>query len=185
MIELEDAAVVYSEIAQTTPLAKLLDIEQAFQSLSHVWMWRMLRAFGVSPVLVALIHGLCEDRSTTFFHNNTTLTLVRSSIKQGCSATQWHLLAIVVGPLVRANLHHNMLTSSNVCVCVCVFAAGVAMVLKDLREQLGAVLVRVEHWRRGIAPALKAQQKCVIIRMAQDHRMWKDLQCVTGVWRCR
>lgn len=107
VLEMEGSLYEYTQLLDALPAIILFDFAQAFPSLAHVWIWRVLHTLGVNPKLICLVQALYCDLHTAVFHNGRRLNTFRilAGIKQGCPMSG-SIFALCADPLIRAQLLH-------------------------------------------------------------------------------
>lgn len=103
VIEMEGALYEYSQLCDSMAAIVLLDFAQAFPSLSHRWMLRVLRTMGINEALLATIEALYDDLITYVFHNGRKLhpLPIRAGIKQGCPLSGSLFAVLCAGALCQ------------------------------------------------------------------------------------
>ena len=90
--------------ATSTPLCILtLDFKQAFDRVSHHYLFHILRGYGISPWFVERIQALYDQATSAVQINGSPAGCIQiqSGVRQGCSLSVL-LYALCLHPFVRA-----------------------------------------------------------------------------------
>lgn len=137
----------------------LLDFAQAFPSLVHGWLFRVLVRMRLPGRLVNLVRAMYGQNSTVFEVSGSPVAevSVASGIRQGCPLSG-SLFALALDPLLRRLMAHHMLASA----CLFAYADDLAAVLWRIRDELPHLLETLRRWSKVSGLALKAP-KCVLL----------------------
>lgn len=170
VIDMEGALYEYSQLCDSMAAIVLLDFAQAFPSLAHRWIRRVLKVMGLNTALLATIEALYTDLVTYVFHNGRKLHSfpIKAGIKQGCPLSG-SLFAIAADPLIRAHLANLTIHSGR----INLFADDTAIALRHLARSLPSVLALFARWKRASGLALK-NSKCVVVPGAENLQAYRD-----------
>lgn len=141
LVEVEGAMQELS-ITGRTPACSLLDFMQAFPSLAHAWMFRVLQVMRLC-VYVASADGarhVCRVGDPDSPHGCAAPAAPHQSL--------YTLYVVAVDPLVRAYLAQVTLESAR----LALFADDVAVVMPELAEALRPLFELLARWRAGAGP---------------------------------
>lgn len=164
LLEMERALSEYSQLCDSMAAIVLLDFAQAFPTLAHKWISRVLTVMGVNTAFLATIQALYYDLVTYIFHNGRKLHSlpIRAGIKQGCPLSG-RLVEIRADSLIRAYLAN--LTSHSCFINL--FVDDIVLALLHLARSLPSVLALFARWRlaSGLAPK---NSKCVVVAGSEE-----------------
>lgn len=159
VMELEGGMFEHTVATEALPGGLLLDLASAFPSLSHAWLFRVLRAVLIPADLFRIIPPLHEKITTTILCCGQEVATfpVTSGIEQGCPP---HCHAFRTGaiPAGEAFLTCSVLYSAR----LTVFADAMALAMECIRKQLGDVLHLFAEWAEGTGLRLRVDN-CIHI----------------------
>jgi hypothetical protein len=136
VLEVEGFAQSYSTAEADNPAIFLFDLLAAFPSLSHQWLFVVLRKMGVPRKFIKALKALYKDCFATITLGGRRLRwiLMLSGIRQGCPASG-SLFALVIDPCLRYLISkigpkHGIVNA---------YADDIAAVIRDMFEAIGLI----------------------------------------------
>lgn len=154
----------------------LLDFAQAFPSLVHDWLFRVLDNLRLPAQLVALICAMYRCNPIVFEVSGSPVVeiVVESGIGQGCPLSG-SLSASVLDPRLRRLMAHRMLASARL------FAySDYVAVLRRLRTELPQLLQTLQ-WRAAVSGLALKPSKCVVLPEGGMENLHDFLDCDAGL----
>lgn len=164
IVELEGALATFSQAAGRSAAGLLLDFANAFLSLAHDFMWRVLEGLHINPKVIRLVRLLYRQLVTNILYKGRDVAThpIASGIKQGCPLSGT-LFALTLDPLIRRYLSVLTLRSS----VICAFAYDIGLAMLNMCRQLPFILTIFRDWY--MATGLKLEgPKGVLIPLFPD-----------------
>ena len=111
-----------------------LDQEQAFDGVEHLYLWKTLERFGLSPCLIAMIKVLYQDIESVLKINGGLG--VHRGVRQGCSLSGM-LYALSIEPIlnkIRANIEGLILNDFRKSLILSAYADNIIVIVKNQKE---------------------------------------------------
>ena len=123
-----------------------LDQEKAFDRVEHLYLWKTLERFGLSPCLIAMIKVLYQDIESVLKINGglSAPFKVHRGVRQGCSLSGM-LYALSIEPMLRklrANIEGLILSDFRKSPILSAYADDIIVIVKNQKEmnELGRIV---------------------------------------------
>ena len=123
-----------------------LDQEKAFDRVEHLYLWKTLESFGLSPCLIAMIKVLYQDIESVLKINGglSAPFKVHRGVRQGCSLSGM-LYALSIEPMLRklrANIEGLILSDFRKSPILSSYADDIIVFVKNQKEinELGRIV---------------------------------------------
>jgi hypothetical protein len=96
-------AIAYTEFTRSSICIVSLDFKEAFDKISHDYLFQILEDYGLSSRFQQYIRGMYQDATSSIHINGHTTSKIpiNFSVRQGCPMSML-LFAICIDPLIRA-----------------------------------------------------------------------------------
>lgn len=172
IVGLDGAMTAASLQAGESAMTILFDFANAFPSLAHAYLFRLLRKMRVLERLVCFVEGMYKNMSTTFEVDGVPVATmpICSGIRQGCPMSG-SLFAIALDPLIRWSIANQFLSSAR----IFAYADDLAAVFRNVFMQIPVFMSALGRWAGVSGLALKPR-KCVAIPLWEGpHDAAQDL----------
>ena len=123
-----------------------LDQEKAFDRVEHLYLWKTLERFGLSPCLIAMIKVLYQDIESVLKINGglSAPFKVHRGVRQGCSLSGM-LYALSIEPMlnkIRANIEGLILDDFKKSHILSAYADDIIVIVKKQKDiqELGKIV---------------------------------------------
>ena len=131
-------AIVYTEHSKQPLCILSIDFKEAFDSISHAYIFTLVTTYGFSARFKACIQGMYSNTTSFILINgHTSGTIpIKSSVRQGCPLSM-QLFTLCLGPLLRdleKSLTGTLFGNNNTKTAVITYAEDVTLLVTSLSE---------------------------------------------------